>query len=468
MLNSDLNTKPANPSLSSESGLPGSITTLHIEKLVAGGLGLGRLNGQVVLCSGGIPGEKVQTEILKKRKGVVQGKILHVQQPVESRIIPLCPVVEQCGGCQFQHIQYETQLAQKRFMLEDTLRRIGKFSAITISPVIPSPKVYGYRHVLRMGIGMGSDGPFFGFFKSGTRQLVPVDTCSLINEKMQAIYSNLRSLIRKDMNLDSVEIRWSEKEGSGLVIVCGQTKIDDRLQYFMSVCREIPNVTGVIYDPVAMEHHDKRRAKQEPIVWGADHIWEHFGGLRLRIGYRSFMQANWACFQLIGRTLEEWLGNTLTSVRILELYAGTGPLGIKLAQQGALVTCVEGSPFAVHDAREAIALNNIAGCRVKHSSVESYLMWVKPGSYDVIVLDPPRTGLRTTVVERLGKLQVPTLFYLSCDAPTLARDIKALGEQGYKIQRIQPFDMFPQTAHLETLVELTLSRASNSKNSQSK
>ncbi|HSF11234.1 MAG TPA: hypothetical protein VLA60_17620, partial [Nitrospirales bacterium] len=165
MLNSGPNIKPRRtPSPSSTETLsPGSSHPLHIEKLVAGGFGLGRVDGQVVLCAGGIPGEALQVEILSRRKGVSQGKILQVQDPAEGRVVPLCPVVGRCGGCQLQHIQYEEQLSQKRLILEDTLRRIGKISDVLIAPVIPSPRPYGYRQVLRMGIGEGPDGLFLGF-----------------------------------------------------------------------------------------------------------------------------------------------------------------------------------------------------------------------------------------------------------------------------------------------------------------
>ncbi|WP_447965570.1 23S rRNA (uracil(1939)-C(5))-methyltransferase RlmD [Nitrospira sp. Ecomares 2.1] len=463
MLNSGPNIKPRRtPSPSSTETLsPGSSHPFQIEKLVAGGFSLGRLNGQVVLCAGGIPGESVEVEILSRRKGVSQGKILQVQDPAESRVVPPCPVVGRCGGCQLQHVQYEEQLSQKRLILEDTLRRIGKIFDVPIFPVIPSPRPYGYRQVLRMGIGDGPDGLFLGFFESGTQQLLPVDTCFLVDDKMRsvidAVRSSLRSLVIDGMNLESVEIRWSQLEEVGLLVFRGRAVTKEHVERLMNVCSEIPNIKGWIYERAdAPEHDSRHRLRHQPIVRGADHVWEAFRGLRLKMGYRSFMQANWNVFQLLGKMVGEWLGY-LKGQRILELYAGTGPLGLSLASQGAHVTCVEGDPFAIHDARESLRINEITGCRVRISSVESYLMTVKSGAYDVILLDPPRAGLNPKVVDRLGVLQVPRLFYLSCDAPSLARDIKSLCEKGYTIQRMQPFDMFPQTAHLETLVELTLS-----------
>lgn len=463
MLNSGPNIKPRRtPSpTSTETLSPGSSHPLHIEKLVAGGFGLGRVDGQVVLCGGGIPGEALQVEILSRRKGVSQGKILQVQDPAESRVVPLCPVAGRCGGCQLQHIRYEEQLSQKRLILEDTLRRIGKISDVLVSPVIPSPRPFGYRQVLRMGIGEGPDGLFLGFFESGTQQLLPVDTCFLVDDRlrsvMDSVRSSLRSLVIEGMNLESVEIRWSRLEEGGLLVFRGRAVTKEHVERLMHACSEIANIKGLIYERAdAPEHESRRRVRHEPIVRGADHVWEAFKGLRLKMGYRSFMQANWDVFQLLGKMIEEWLGN-LKGQRILELYAGTGPLGLSLSSQGARVTCVEGNPFAIQDARESLRMNAITGCRVRISSVESYLMTVKSGAYDVILLDPPRAGLNPTIIDRLGILRVPKLFYLSCDAPSLARDIKLLCEKGYIVQRMQPFDMFPQTAHLETLVELTLS-----------
>jgi len=468
MLNSDLNTKLAKPAFSSETLVPGSSHLLQIEKLVAGGFGLGRLDGQVVLCAGCIPGETVQIEILSRRKGVAQGKILKVQDPAESRVVPVCPVVGRCGGCQLQHVHYEEQISQKRLILEDTLCRIGKISDVTISPVIPSLRPYGYRHVLRMGIGEGRDGLFLGFFETGTQQLLPVETCFLVDEDFRSVIDSvrvgLRSLIIEGINLESVEIRWSQLDKGSLLVFRGRAMTKEHVERLMNACSEINNIKGWIYERVDPSEHDsRRRVRQEPIVRGVDHLWEGYGGLRLKMGFRSFMQANWDVFQLLGKTVREWLGN-LKGQRILELYAGTGPLGLSLASQGARVTCVEGNPFAIHDARESIRVNKIIGCRVRISSVESYLMTVQSGAYDVILLDPPRAGLNPKILDQLGTLQVPKLLYLSCDAPSLARDIKTLCEKGYEIRRMQPFDMFPQTAHLETLVELVIAQPSKSSN----
>ena len=461
MSNFDLNIKSPKPAISVNFTSPGSSHLLHIEKLVAGALSLGRLDGQVVLCGGGIPGEAIQIEILSRRKGVLHGKILNIEESANSRVIAVCPVVDQCGGCQLQHVQYQEQLSQKWLILEDTLRHIGKIPHASIAAVIPSPRPYGYRQVLRMGIGMDGDKVFLGFFESGTRQLVPVERCFLVDEDFQSVldrvWAGLRSLPREAMNVESVEIRRSQLEKNCVLIFRGQPMANKYVERLFDSCSEGADIKGWIYENRnASERVARHRRKQKPIMRGQDHLWESFGGLRLKVGYRSFMQVNWDVFELLGKTVGEWLGN-LKGRRILELYAGVAPIGLALAKQGALVTCVEGNPFAIYDARESIRVNKIPECKVRISSVESYLITVQSGVYDVILLDPSRVGLNPNIIERLGMLEAPTLLYISCDAPSLARDIKSLSEKGYEIRRIQPFDMFPQTAHLETLVELVRS-----------
>ena len=461
MLSSALNINPISPSPASELLQPGSSFLLHIEKLVAGGVGIARWNGQVVLCGDAIPGETVLVEIVARRRGVHYGKILDVRQPAPGRIVPVCPLVGRCGGCQLQHLRYDEQLRQKHLILQDALSRIGKLSGLSIAPVVPSPQPYGYRQVLRMGIGEGMDGWYLGFFESGSQNLFPVETCFLVSENfrhtIRLLANRLQRMALQPQLLVNVEIRWSALEKKYMVIFHGNSTDEKEVARIFDATADLPDVHGWVYDPVDPSEPSRSGGFTErAFVRGVDHLWESFGRLRLKIGFRSFMQANWPLFEVMGHTVQEWTGQ-VAGKNILELYSGTGGLGMSLAQAGARVMGVEVNRHAVQDARESIQVNRIKGCRMRAVSVESYLSTVQSGEYDVILLDPPRTGLRPKVLERLGALKVPRLLYLSCDPPSLSRDVKALCAQGYTIQRLQPFDMFPQTAHLETLVELTLS-----------
>jgi 23S rRNA (uracil1939-C5)-methyltransferase len=461
MSSSALNINSGTPFPSSDSLQPASSALLRIEKLVAGGLGLARWNGQVVLCGDAIPGETVLVEIVARRRGVYYGKILDVRQPAPTRIVPVCPFAGRCGGCQLQHLTYEEQLLQKQLILQDALSRIGKLSGLSIPPVIPSPQPYGYRQVLRMGIGEGRDGWFLGFFESGTQSLFPVETCFLVSEDFRQMIPQLEKRLQmiplQPGLLVNVEIRWSALEKKYLLIFHGESKDEKNVARVFDACADLPDVHGWVYEPVDPSQPSRGHGLTErSFVRGIDHLWETFRGLRLKIGFRSFMQANWSLFEVMGQTTQEWMSH-MPGKHILELYAGTGALGLSLAHAGARVMGVEMNRYAVQDARQSIQVNRIKGCRMKAVSVESYLSTVQSGEYDVILLDPPRTGLRPKVLEQLGILRVPRLLYFSCDPPSLARDVKYLCAQGYTIHRLQPFDMFPQTAHLESLVELTLS-----------
>ncbi|MDH4194501.1 MAG: hypothetical protein OEV70_10175, partial [Nitrospirota bacterium] len=222
MLSSALNINPNTSPPSSESLQPGSSFLLQIEKLVAGGLGLARWNGQVVFCADAIPGETVLVEIVARRRGVHYGKVLEVREAAPTRIVPVCPLVGRCGGCQLQHLRYEEQLLQKQFILQDALSRIGKLPGLYIAPVIPSLQPYGYRQVLRMGIGERRDGWFLGFFESGSQTLFPVETCFLVSEDFrQTIYQLSARLHRIPLQprlLVNVEIRWSALEKKFILI----------------------------------------------------------------------------------------------------------------------------------------------------------------------------------------------------------------------------------------------------------
>jgi 23S rRNA (uracil1939-C5)-methyltransferase len=185
-----------------------------------------------------------------------------------------------------------------------------------------------------------------------------------------------------------------------------------------------------------------------------DWIADRLDDLLFRITDGSFMQANWPLTETLARTLVEWVAPS-QGLRLLELYAGIGVLGLPLARRGALVTEVEANRWALADARHAAKTNHIGRCRFRHQKAEECLEMTESGEYDAVLLDPPRTGLSPESLRGLQGINVPRLFYLSCDPATLARDLGRLCADGYRIARLQAFDMFPQTAHIETLVELS-------------
>jgi 23S rRNA (uracil1939-C5)-methyltransferase len=453
--------------------------TVTIEKLVEGGKGLARHGSQVVFVPAVIPAETVRVIGGAQHKGFQEARVRDVLVASPDRVAPPCPVYESCGGCQFQHLRYEAQLVQKAGILKETLNRIGKLAIADIPAVIPSPNPYGYRNAVRLAV-FPQDRRFrLGFHREGAEELVAAAGCLLVPEALRTIIlqvdDRLGALPRLPVELESVEFRHSLAFGSTLLIYhiahIGRTGRAGHAMHARRPARAprpgpaqqeasralfrlgngIPNVVGQIVTA--------RQGERRPrIVEGQDWIADRLDDLLFRISDRSFAQANWALNETLSRTLTEWVGAAFpgrSGVRVLELYAGIGTLGLPLARHGALVTEVEANPYALADARHAAKVNHIGRTRFRPLRAEAMLESLKPDDYDAVIVDPPRTGLSPECVQSLGRLQFPHLFYLSCDAPTLARDLGRLGAGGYRIARVQPFDMFPQTAHLETLVELT-------------
>lgn len=434
-----------------------SAPALCIEKLVAGGKGLARWGAQVVVVAGSLPGESVLVDISSKHRGVLQGRVLDVLQPSVERVPPPCPMFGPCGGCQFQHQTYEGQLAQKHLILEEAFSRIGKLSVPHIPELVPSPRSYGYRTSVRFVICQQENRFQLGFYKQGTRTAIHAADCLLVPDHVRGLMGNISEYLARQQRLPLVmhdlEIRWSDFSGTGLLVFRGRYDRVSHARAFLQTFDHLPSLAGMIV--VASKAGASRRSNPSCVVQGQNHLIDRFDSLTLRVGFRSFVQANWAVYEAIGRTLVEWIGEG-HGQRILELYAGVGALGLTLARKGALVTLVEANTFAVTDARRSAALNHVGRCRFRAETVESFLSHTGVGDYEVVLVDPPRTGLSRLAAQELGRVRSPRLFYISCDPATLARDLSRLCTHGYRIQRVQPFDMFPQTAHIETLVELVL------------
>jgi len=428
-----------------------------IEKLVPGGNGLGRIGPQVIFVKGGLPGETLQIQVGAKLRGVHSGDITKILEASHDRVEPPCSIYGVCGGCQLQHLQYEGQLREKRAMLVDALQRIGKIDIPEVGVVVPSPQPLGYRNTIRFVVFKGAQHLQLGFYQAETRIPVEAKECLLIPKRLQHVAAKVAQRLAASssipMFLEQLELRASSTTKDIVMVFHGTYRKAERLKVFMESFLKLPGVVGCVVERSGPKF---ARAQSSAIAVGQDYVTERFGDLTLQIGVHSFTQTNWPVFEAIGNTLKDWMGHQ-DGMRILELYAGTGALGMSVARNGAFVTFVEPNAFALADGRRSIALSRVARCKCKQQTGEKFLPSVQSGEYNVIVVDPPRTGLSSAVIQELGRIKASRIFYMSCDVATLARDLARLATFGYRVVRIQPFDMFPQTAHIETLIELAVS-----------
>ncbi len=427
--------------------MSGESVTVTIEKLVQGGKGLARHDGQVLFVRGAIPTEIVAVTEGALRRGYQEAVINEVLRASPDRVVPPCPVYDTCGGCQLQHIQYEAQLKLKRDMLAETLARVGKVKVEDIAPVVPSPNVYGYRSSVRFTVFRQRSGFALGFHREGSHKPVEASCCLLAPDSVRRLVAQVSEGLAAQrslpVQLEALEVKYSVAFGSILLVWHTGSATREQARELWDLWGDGLNVVG----QVVVSRNGTRW------VTGQDWIADRLDGLTFRIGDRSFMQANWALNEALARTVAEWAAPS-PGLRVLELFAGIGTLGLSIARRGALVTLVEGNRRAMADARRAARINHVGRCRFRAESAEAFLKTMHFAEYDVALVDPPRTGLSETCVQGLVRLGAARLLYLSCDPPTLARDLARLCAGGYRIVRVQPFDMFPQTAHLETLVEL--------------
>jgi 23S rRNA (uracil1939-C5)-methyltransferase len=377
--------------------------TLTIEKLVYGGDGLARLDGKVVFTPYVLPDETVQADIDRVKNDLWRGRLVAVTSPVADRVTPECPYFQRCGGCNYQHAGYAFQVDQKRSILREVLRRVGKIEFEgEIETVAGEP--WQYRNRAQLHIENGA----IGYFEHGSHTLCAIDHCPIVSPALNAAIAKL--------NVELPAFRWF----TGTVeLFTNETDIQ------VNVLDRVPPLIRPLFESL-----------------GSSGSIEYDG---FRIGRNSFFQVNRF---LIDRLLDCTVGEA-SGDSALDLYAGVGLFSARLARQFTKVTAVESSRGAFRDLE-----HNVPSVAAENKTTEEYLAGLehKP---DLILLDPPRAGLGKHVVRELARIRAPHLTIVSCDPATLARDLRGLLASGYRIEKITLIDLFPQTFHLEAIVHLT-------------
>ena len=391
---------------------------MTVEKLVYGGEGLGRVDGRVVLAPFVLPGERIRAEAEREKPGLVRARPVEVLQAAPERVAAACPYFARCGGCHYQHAPYEVQLQAKRAILAEELRRVGKIEPPeTIEIIAGEP--WGYRNRVQLHI----EGGRLGYWEARSHKLCPIDRCPIGSPKLNSTIGSLNTMLR--------DARWPR-------FVRALEIFTDEEQVQLNVIESS--------QPVARRFFE----------WCAEQIPGFVSGAldyrgRFRVSGNSFFQANrFLLDQLTETALEQAEGDSA-----LELYAGVGLFSLPLGGRFRDVTAVESGSAAARDLQFNLTRAGHASVLVKKGTAEEHLatLGIAP---DFVLLDPPRSGLGKTVVQRLAELRPHRLCLVSCDPATLARDLAGLLAAGYRIEKMTLVDLFPQTYHLETVVRLRL------------
>jgi len=443
---------------------------LHIDSLAYGGNGVGRHDGFVVFARGGLPGDTVRARVTKVKRGFAEGVVTELVAPSGARVEAPCRHFGVCGGCRFQDLAYEVQLAEKERQVRDALVRIGRFAEPPLEPIVPAEAQYGYRNKLEYSFTAGEDDVELGFHRAGRwDEVIDIEECLLTTDLGNAVRLAVREWAREERlqpydqqtgrgYLRHLVVR--EGRNTGQVLVVLVTAPGERFEtgYFVDVLRRFPEVRSIhwaINDTPAEQTNLPTK-----LLWGDEAIEEEILGLRYRVRPSAFLQTNTAMAARLYELARGFAGLT-GDENVYDLYCGTGTIGLALSANARSVWGLEISEEAVACAIENAELNGIENARFFAGNVGQTIEELREeaGSPDVVVVDPPRAGLAGKALRRTGELGAPRLVYVSCNPTTLASDLQVLrDEYGYELERCRPVDMFPHTPHVESVSALSLPR----------
>ncbi|MEJ2690256.1 MAG: 23S rRNA (uracil(1939)-C(5))-methyltransferase RlmD [Deltaproteobacteria bacterium] len=432
-----------------------------IEKMVLGGYGLGRLpSGKVVLVTGVLPGEKVAIKTVRKKKDYQIAMPAAVTETSAFRVSPPCPYYEICGGCDLQHISYRQQLAEKRSMLIDHFGHSGLGQTVLerVEEVVPSAREFGYRQRIRLHVD--SDTRAIGYHRKDSHQVVDIAACLIADPLLNEVLAGLRQnaqFIRLVRQITEISLL-KDETAAGVTAVLkwrrklrpAEKKVLEELVLQISILEAfmVEDSTGHKVIPATKKEQLFLRFTLK-LDGPAAHP------LRIRVESGGFTQVNTGVNHALIKTVLDW-AEKLKSRRVLDLFCGMGNFAIPLSLVADEVYGVDLQRAAIRAAERNAEDNGRENCYfLRGSAQEGAARLLAEGErFDTVVLDPPRQGC-SEVIDAVDRLGAVHLIYVSCDPATLARDLGLLLSRHFRIEAIKPFDMFPQTHHLETVVLLT-------------
>jgi 23S rRNA (uracil1939-C5)-methyltransferase len=430
----------------------GELLTLDVESLAYGGNGIARRNGYVVFVSGALPGDRVTAEVTRAKKGYAEASTKEIVRESPDRVPPRCDHGgEPCPGAPWQGLAYEEQLRHKQTQVEDALVRLGGLDGFELEPIEPAVEQWRYRNKLEYSFGEHDGELVLGFHARGRWDLiVDADDCQLASERNNARRNELRDWARAT-GLPAQDRRAHRGVFRNLVIREGRRtgQLQSRL---VTSAAEIPRPPVDLHTIVEGESGGTDGPTG---AIGAEYLEEDLCGLHFRISHRAFFQTNTEMAERLYGVAAGLAGLT-GSERVFDLFCGIGTLGLSMARESGEIWGIEIVPDAIVDAEENARINGIdnAHFRAGDARKEIRPLIEEAGKPDVVVVDPPRAGLSKKIVRRLIECEARRIVYVSCNPTTLAPNAAQLAEAGYRLRRVKPVDMFPQTPHIECVALL--------------
>ena len=442
------------------------IIELNITSLTSDGDGVGRAGELVFFVPNTAVGDIIRARVLKVKKNVGFARVEEVLTPSSDRIEPDCPVSRSCGGCVYRHISYDAELSAKRQKVIDAVTRIGKLPADLVKNIIPSEKIDGYRNQAMIPVGLDRAGEVvMGFYARHSHNIMHCLRCQLSPEIFNAIagdfYTFLRhrpQLIYTPQNRRGIRhlyLRYAESTGDVMVcVVAGDRHFEDDTLLYDSLTEKYDCIKSIVVN-VNPDDTNVILGKRSYTVYGDDSIADTLCGLRFEIAPAAFYQVNRSQAERLYGKAKDYAALT-GSETLLDLYCGAGTIGMSMADRCKELIGVEIIPEAIENAKQNAARNGVRNARFLCGDATKAAETLRAEGIrpDVIVVDPPRKGLTPELIDTIVQMSPDRVVYVSCDPATLARDLKLFSEKDYSVKEITPCDMFPRTAHVESVAYL--------------
>lgn len=416
---------------------------VKIDSLSHGPYGITRARGRVLLIPHTVPDDEVEAQVSTEKGNYAIGKLISVIRPSALRQQAPCPYFSACGGCPWQAVRYEAQLAAKQKNVEDALTRIGKLTGFELLPILPSKNEYEYRRRVRLHTdGQGR----LGYHRAFSHELIEIETCLIADTKANHHLCHAREWLR-ELKTPVEQLELVVGDADNQIVLAGKT--DGRLapddevvsSHFLQAH---PEISGLVLFGRRWRH-----------CWGQGQVGIRAAdGLTLEIDAELFSQVNREGNLEIARQVLEW-GEFKPHDRVLELYCGAGNFTLPVAQRVREVVAVEGNPRSIANGTANGRRNRLGNIRWVCSPVAKALKELRQRreKFSKVVLNPPRAGAKG-LEEDLVSLEAQKILYVSCEPPTLARDLAAFGRKGYRVTRVRPVDLFPHSYHVEAVAEM--------------
>ena len=436
--------------------------TLRIERMGNGAEAVGRLaSGKTVFVAGGAPGDAVRVEVVEEKASFARARIVAVEEPSPLRAEPRCPHGDACGGCPWQHLSYEAQLEAKRANVVGALVHTARLEAVRaedlVRPCLPSKRQWGYRNKLELGAARAENGEFLlGFHREGTHEIATPAVCPLAHDAVAKAPKALRGALRfaqgsADLGIFRVGVRHSVRTRETEIALWTKPGAFPRAHVAKTLksALKATSIVRVLADPGRARKIKGVETLDGKGCWG-----EELADARFLTSAPSFFQVNTAQAEKLAAEVVEGLGGRmgeegpegLDGLLVADLYAGGGTFSVPLARAGADVIAIEAAGSSVRDLRRNAEMN---GVDIEVVGGDAARELPELGGLDALVVDPPRAGLADGVAESIAEAAPARVAYVSCNPATWARDVARFEQNGYRLVRAQPVDLFPQTHHVE-------------------